>query len=145
MQFKYSGGNTTTPTATDPSWTPIVNAAGDITAGDLFYVNTTGNSGDLVVELSLTNPEALKKNYAYILLLINVYSGGEGSWAQATRADSSAIGTVYLTLTNGYVSFILDGDIEYVITIDGGSFFCIDTNASGGSLSPAFYIEANPA
>ena len=145
IQLRYSGGTTTSPTATAPTWTPIVSAAGNITAGDIFYVNSVGGIGDLHAQLYLTNPEELKKNYSYILLQINVWSGGEGNWSQASRANGDSIGTVYLTLSNGYVNFILDSNTEYAITVDGGSFFCIDTDASGGSLSPMFFLDGGQA
>ena len=68
------------------------------------------------------------------------------SWTQATLADGSAIGTQYLTLTNGFVDFILPGNAYYDITIDNGSLYCISTlEDDTHNLSPYFFLEVRQA
>jgi hypothetical protein len=129
---------------TAPLWSPVIEQPGSITAGDIYYFNTTDYLGDVMMSLHITNPEELSQNYSYLFMQVNVRNGTSGSWAQSTRADGSEIGAVYLSLNNGYVSFVLSGDTEYSIAIDGGTFYCIDTDADGGSLSPDYYLEVKP-
>ena len=50
-----------------------------------------------------------------------------------------------LTLSNGFVQFLLDGNAQYDIVITGGDYYCIDTDAVGGDLSPDFYLDVRPA
>ena len=61
------------------------------------------------------------------------YSYFSGSWTDENIDE-------YLTLTNGYVSFILSTPKTFTITIDSGIFYCIGSGSSG-SLSPSFYID----
>jgi hypothetical protein len=127
-----------------PSWAPIADQAGIVTAGDVYYLDTTGYTGDILVTIYITNTAALQKDYSLLLLQANVWNGTTGAFTQATYADGTAIGTVYLSIVNGAASFILNGNTEYCFTIDGGSYYCIDTDAAGGSLSPSFYLEVQP-
>jgi len=88
--------------------------------------------------LYLTNAGEVADAYSYINMQIHVYSYTEGTGHADADVD------YYLTISNGYVSFILPpiaGD-GYVITIDGGSWYCID---SSGTLSPTFYIDVKQA
>jgi hypothetical protein len=144
-KMKYSTGSSAPYAGVSASWTPVINTAGTVTAGDLYHVDTTGYTGDVLVTVYLTNAGMLVRDYTYLNFQVNVWSGTSGAWIQATRADSSAIGSVYLTEINGSVNLVLAGNTEYCITIDGGSYYCISTNAAGGSLSPAFYIEVKQA
>lgn len=153
----YTAGSTTK--YRNPAWSPVANSAGSIsTTGDLYSVDTTGNTGNVLVTIYLDNPNALAKNYTYLNLKVNIWkkgasyvaptvgSAGTNGWEQATLSGGTAIGTVYLTMSNGYTSFILAGDAEYDITVDGGSYFCISTDTSGGgSLSPSFYVTVDTA
>ena len=132
-----------------PTWTPVIEQAGAITGGDVYYLNTTDYTGDILVTLYLTNPNELQKNYSNLMMKVNVWkrvlADPDDPWVQATMANGDAIvDTMYLTINNGNVSFILTGDLEYCISVDGGSYYCIDTNAAGGELSPAFFLEVQP-
>jgi hypothetical protein len=127
-----------------PSWDPVVEQPGSIEAGDLYYFNSTGYTGDVLVTLYVTNPDELAQYYSYLNMQVNIRSGSSGVWTQSTLADGTAIGTVYLTLVNGKLSFILNGGTNYDISIDGGTYYPIDTSGAGGDLSPAFYLEIQP-
>lgn len=144
-KLKHSTGTDAPYTGHTASWSPFINTAGTVTEGDLYYVDTTGYTGDVLVTVYMTNAGMLVKDYTYLNLLVNVWSNPSGSWVQAARADDSPIGSVYLTEINGSVSMVLLGDNKYCITIDGGSYYCISTSAAGGSLEPAFYIEVKQA
>ncbi len=144
IKLQYSTGAVAPFTHVAPSWDPVISQPGSITAGDIYYFDSNGYVGDILVTVYVTNPAALSKNYSYLNLVINVRSGGSGAWVQSTLADGSSIGTVYLTLQNGFVSFMLNGNTAYDISIDGGNYYCIDTDAAGGSLSPSFYLEVQP-
>jgi hypothetical protein len=144
-KLKYSTGTEAPYTGVSASWSPVVNTAGSVTHGDLYYVDTTGYTGDVLVTVYLTNAGMLVKDYTYLNFQVNVWSGTSGAWIQGARADDSPIGSVYLNQINGSVSMVLLGDTKYCITIDGGSYYCISTSAAGGSLSPAFYIEVKQA
>jgi hypothetical protein len=144
IQLKYSTGTGAPYTHVAPEWVPIVEHAGAVTAGDIYYVDAGDYTGDILVTINLTNPEELSLDYSYLNLNVNVWEGSSGDWSQAAEADGSAIGTVYLTLINGSTTFILHGATEYCISLDGGSYYCINTNATGGSLSPDFYLDVSP-
>ncbi|HSW58947.1 MAG TPA: hypothetical protein VLH15_11115 [Dehalococcoidales bacterium] len=144
IKLQYSTGAAAPFTHVAPTWNPVITQPGSITAGDLYYFNSTGYAGDMLVTVYITNPSELSQNYSYLNLEINIRSGGSGAWVQSTLADGSPIGTVYLTLVNGFTSFILSGNTAYNISIDGGNYYCIDTDAAGGSLSPSFYLEVQP-
>jgi hypothetical protein len=65
VRLKYSTGG---PVYVhhNPTWSPIVDHAGEITAGDLYYMNATAYTGDLMVTLYITNPYALTLDYSYL-------------------------------------------------------------------------------
>lgn len=152
-----------------PVWNPSVNAAGQIpddlngdgdtddTAdnrpGDLYIVDTGTYTGDILVTLYLNNPADLVKGYTYLNLAIVVYewdstlNAGAGGWATTAVAGKSGTDyTDFVTLTNGYVSFILTQSAnggKYSIGIDAGSFYCIDNTTD--YISPAFYIDVRQA
>ena len=152
VKLKHSSGGSAPYTNVAPTWSPVVGQAGSITAGDIYYLDCSAYLGDVMVTINLTNPSALAKDYSYLNLLVNVWSGGAGTWTtQATNSDGSAIYSVgppviesFLNIINGNVTFILAGGTHYCITIDSGDYYCIDTNAIGGSLSPDFYLEIKP-
>ena len=145
IKLKHATGDSAPYTQVGPSWSPVASATGSVTAGDLYAIDTTGYTGDILVTVYLTNGNALSKDYSYMNLQLNVWSGTSGAWIQAPLADASPIGTVYLTLNNGYASFLLNGNKIYDISVDGGSYYCISTSAVGGSLSPTFYVEVKQA
>jgi hypothetical protein len=144
IKLKYSTGGSEPYTHVAPSWSPVVGETGAVTAGDVYYIDTTDYLGDILVTVFLTNTDELIKDYSYLNLQINVWAGTSGDWDQSNMADGSSIGTVYLTLTGGYATFILSGNTEYCIAVDDGNYYCIDTDAAGGSLSPDFYLDTKP-
>jgi hypothetical protein len=144
IKLKYSTG-TDNYTHVAPSWDPVNEQAGSIKPGDIYYFDTTGYTGDILVTVYVTNPYELAKDYSYLDMQVNIRSGSSGAWLQSKLADGTAIGTVYLTLVNGKLTFLLNGGTHYDISIDSGTYYPIDTNATGGSLSPAFYLEIQPA
>ena len=220
-----SGGGiaaVTASTSGQPSWSPISQAVGSITAGNLYEIDTTGSnpySGDMLVTLYLTNPDQMVSSYTYLTPQVNIkalasqatgeavgmgngtvtvfyldnapvapttlivkvdgatkaettdysvnyktgmitfvvapgnalaitadywyYNAASGTdYKQAATSSGTDISDAYLTLLNGFVSFVIAGDTggtKYRVTIDGGAFYCISTS---GTLSPAYYLTA---
>lgn len=147
-----------------PSWSPSVDAAGSITEGDLYYIDVGTYTGDILVTIYLNNPAALLKNYSFLNMAIcaygAIYNETTSTWSWEGSPISQFMNggyNCYLTLTNGYVSFILKAsettaasvadstNSYFAITIEGGSYYCISTTAEGGSLSPDFYIDIRQA
>ncbi len=130
-----------------PVWNVTTGATGGIGAcerGDLFLVSSTGYSGDLHLTVYLNNPHELVKAYSYLNLALVVYKEVDGTWQEVPIAGMQADHyTRYLTLTNGYVDFTLDGlghGEKYVVSVDSGSFYCIDATQAA-QTPPSFYIE----
>jgi hypothetical protein len=144
IKLKYSSGAGAPYTHVAPNWTPVVGEAGAASPGDVYHIDTTSYLGDVLVTVFYTNTNQLIKDYSYLNLKVNVWTGTSGAWSQATRADGSTIDATYLTLSGGYTTFILNGNAEYCISVDGGNYFCIDTDAASGSLSPDFFIQVQP-
>ncbi|RJO62142.1 MAG: hypothetical protein C4542_04765 [Dehalococcoidia bacterium] len=135
--------------ASTPAWTPMVNTASSVTAGHLYYIDPKDYAGDLLVQLYLVNVGDLAKGYAYLNLGVNFHkvtgAAGSETWAEETAVTGTApILNYYLTLSNGYVTFILPaGSTKGVITIDNGSLFTI--NATSSYLAPQYYIDVKQA
>ncbi len=145
-----STGSGPSYTQTAPVWTPVVNVPGSITAGDVYDIDTATSAyaGDIRATVYLTNSGLLEKDYTYLNMKVDVYvKGGGGSWTLATtinplNGSDNPNATDYLTLDKGTASFILAGNSEYCISIDGGSYYCIDTTADAThSVSPDFYLD----
>jgi len=121
-----------------PTMTVFGRYIGGVKAGDLFYINTTNNPADIQVILHITNTSELIHNYRYLTLKVGAYvENSSGEWEKVSIPDT------FITLRNGQVSFTLSGYANYKVTIDGGCFNCITTNADGGSVSPRFYLEVD--
>ena len=127
-----------------------MNVPGDITAGDVYDIDTATSAygGDIRATVYLTNAGLLEKDYTYLNMKVNVYvKGGGGSWTLATTINPLSgtdhpDATDYITLDKGTASFILQGNSEYCISIDGGSYYCFDTTADAThSVSPDFYLD----
>jgi hypothetical protein len=118
----------------NPSWSPVANSTGSITPGNLYIVNLTGQD-DRRLTLYLNNPEKLSKAYSYLNMNITVYKSNGADPTVWTSIDDA-----FLTLINGYISFDLEGEYEYSISIDGGSYYTM-TTAVPGNLSPDFFAE----
>ena len=128
-----------------PSWNVFGKAIGGVDKpGDLFYIDATENTADIVVNLYLTNTDELIHCYAYLTLKVGVYvECNAGEWEKASRWDGEPVPDTFITLENGKVSFTLMGYAKYKVTIDGGCFYCIRTEADGGSVSPQFFLEVD--
>ena len=143
VKLKYSSGTDSPYTTVPPSWAPVKNQAGSISSGDVYYVDATNYAGDLRVTVYLTNTGSLAKDYTYLNMEVNVWTGSSGAWTQATPVDDTANATGYLTLDKGTLSFILQGSTHYCFSIEGGAFYCIDTTIDGThDLSPQYYMDA---
>jgi len=128
-----------------PAWTAFGRAIGGVdTPGDVFCIDATENPGDIQVTLHITNAKELSRCYRYLILNVGMYVESEaGEWKKAAQYNDEPIPDTFITLRNGQVSFILAGYANYKVTIDGGSFNCMTTNADGGSVSPQFYLEVD--
>lgn len=133
-----------------PSWSPTVNTAGEVTrSGDLALVHTIGTK--LIVNVYATNLADLQADYSSFALPIHVYEATCSKAAPCkVSAESkpnewkevSSLSKTYLTSTEGNLSFSLESEKYYDITIGtGGSFYTISTSLEAG-LSPDFYFTA---
>ncbi len=125
-----------------PEWTAFGNAIGGVSnAGDLFYIDTSGESIDIVATLYLTNTDELSHYYRYLTLNVGVYvQTGADQWEPAVNGSGELIADTYLTMRNGRVSFNLPGYAKYKVTIDRGCFYCLPAGTDEGSASPKFYL-----
>ena len=145
VKLEYSTGSSAPFTSVSPSWSPAVNQTGTITPGDVYYVDASNYAGDIRVTVYLTNSGLLAEDYTYLNMKVNVWTGSSGSWTQATPIGDSSNATDYLTLDQGTISFILQGNAHYCISIDGGDYYCEGTTVdSTHDLSPQFYINVAP-
>lgn len=121
-------------------------AIGSVTPGDLFYIDTRGNSADALATLYLTNTDELIHYYRYLILKVGLYvESNNGVWKKASGQNGEPFPDTYLTLWNGQVRFALAGYIRYRVTIEGGNFYCFTGNADGHRLAPQFYLTVNQA
>lgn len=136
------------------SWTPVVgNVNGVTTAGDIALIDGTGipTTSNIFITVTLVNAAALSGNYSYLNIPIVVYKWTDGStntWGAASAADSGpTITTQYLSLSNGYLTYVVDGDAAYEIAIGaGGSMYTISTLSDAThTLSPQFLVTTIPA
>lgn len=159
------GGNTT---GTAPAWSPVAGTAGSVTTkGDLGFIDgrttSAGGATRLTITVYVTNLPALQKTYSSFAFPVRLYGGTyDGTttvWTGASTLASSD--TTYLTNTSGFLSFSVataaSGAAGSAIAVqlggdtsgDGGSFYtvCTDTagTCTGGSLSPSFFITAQPS
>jgi len=136
--------------AAEPSTAPTMNvfgrAIGSVKPGDLFYIDTRGNSADALSTLYLTNTDELIHHYRYLTLKVGLYlESNDGAWERASGQSGEPVPDTYLTLRNGWVSFTLEGYARYRITIEGGNFYSFTGKADGGNLSPQFYLTVEQA
>lgn len=119
---------------------PVVaeGATGSVQAGDLYVVDATSYTGDIWVTLYLNNPDTLANDYSYMNLTATVYVYGSG-WTVATDVNGDPASQV-LSLTNGYVSFLLLGGHKYSVSLDNGAFYTLSANGTG----PSFYVDVEP-
>lgn len=145
-------------TPTLPSWAPAANSSGQVTTpGDLSVVNTVGLTGSVILNIYITNVSALQIDYSSFALPVTVYScastcTSEAAWAMVSNSTVPGANGTYLTNTDPEISLNLPaGTLYYDVTIGssanngpsvaGGSYYCISTTATGGSLAPSFYFS----
>lgn len=130
-----------TVAADRPSWSPTVNRAGEITQGELFQIDATGNaSTEIIASLYVTNPDDLAKAYSYLNMTIAVYYEDTTDplapvWKELTTSD-----TALLSLSNGYVTLKLTGREKYRIGVKEGSYYALNTSVAA-NLAPQFTID----
>jgi hypothetical protein len=134
--------------AADPSAAPSAEfygqAIGGVTPGTLFYVDASGNPGDVSLSLSITNTDELIHYLRYLTLNVAVYvEDGNGQWIKP-QINGGQFPDTYLTLQNSPVTFTLPGAVRYKVTIDSGCFYCLFTGHAGDNLAPRFYLDAGP-
>ena len=127
-----------------PTWTVFAGAIGGVTTpGDLFCIDATDNDTDLEVALYFTNAQQLIHCYRYLILKVGVYVEGDANqWRKASDWNGEPIPDTYITLRNGQARFALPGKAKYRVTIDDGCFYCMRSDADGGSVSPQFRLIA---
>ncbi|MFC1912471.1 hypothetical protein ACFLXG_04890 [Chloroflexota bacterium] len=126
-----------------PASTVFGQAISGVDAGELFRIDASNNTADIVVTLYLTNAEELVNYYRFIILNVGVYVENNGEWEPACGSDGNQIQSTVLSMKNGQVSFILPGYAQYMISIDSGAFSCRNANADDSSLTPRFNLEVN--
>ncbi|MDD5127034.1 MAG: hypothetical protein PHR43_02890 [Dehalococcoidales bacterium] len=112
---------------------------GDVPPGDLFEITPHPMfTGDLTVNVYLTNVKALIKAYKYLNMKIFI----ENSLEAEETPDYHL-----LTLENGMVNFNIEGGAadNYTIQLIGGSYKLVSSNSddwvSGWEVVPEFYCE----
>jgi len=124
---------------TTPEITIFGKAIGGVTPGDLFYVDATGSSCDILISLYITNADVLISHLRYLNLKVAVYYEDEnGQWSKTPLRDSYLPADTYLTLHNSPVNITLPGYARYKIAIDSGCYYCINAGTGGDNISPQF-------
>jgi hypothetical protein len=145
VKYKYSTGDAAPYTPVTPDLGAVVDGVGSINAGDVYYIDTVGYSGNILVTLYVTNQRDLFQNYTDLDLSPNVREGESGNWSQSVTAGGDTIaGVHHLTFVNDDMSLILQGGTCYCISIDDGHYVCVDPEALIGSVLPTFYLEVRP-
>ena len=126
-----------------PSFTAFGKAIGGVPPGDLFYIDATNNTADIVTTIYLNNAQDLIGHYTFLILKVGVYVENDGNWEKAYGSNGELISEIVLSMRNGQVSFLLPGYANYKITIDGGSFYCHNASGDDSTLSPQLYLEVN--
>jgi len=125
-----------------PSWTPIEGTAGGIIdKGDLYFFEPGTTLVDGIAFVYLTNVGDLANSYSFLNMGLNLW---EWNGSIYTETNQVTLSDEWLTLSNGYVSFLIEstGVVTYVLTLDEVSWFCTDGDPGDGeSLSPSFYVD----
>ena len=134
-------------TGTPSAWSPIEGQSVKVTtSGDIAVIDARGLAGNVFITLTLTNASDLAAAYSYFILPIEieVFNNGGSSWDSAVVADTAnTVAVQYLTLSNGFLTFLVDGGSIYGITIPlGGSIFTVNDQKQ---LSPTFQVTTRPA
>lgn len=127
----------------EPNFTAWGSAVGSVNPSDLFYIDATNNTPDIVTTLYLTNAQDLIGHYTFMILNVGVYVEVNGEWEWASGSDGNPVPAAVLSTRNGQVSFFLPGYAKYKITIDGGCFYCHNADPDRDGLSPQLFLEVN--
>ncbi len=112
--------------------------------GALFYVDATENTHDIQANLYITNTNELSHCYRHLILKVGIYvENGAGEWEKATLVNGEAIPDTFITLQNAQVGFTLPGLAKYKLTIDSGSYYCINAVDDGGDVSPQLFLTVD--
>jgi hypothetical protein len=123
-----------------PGWKAFGKAIGSVTPGDIFYIDSTNSPVDRHLTLHLTNAGEMVHCYRYMVLNIGIYVlNGADQWEKAKTDPAGMRQEYYLSLRTGQISFMLQGDAQYKLTIDGGCFYCFMASDAGG-ISPELYL-----
>lgn len=145
-----AAGASSTGTGTPSAWSPIEGQSVKVTtSGDIAVIDARGLAGNVFITLTLTNASDLAAAYSYFILPIEIevfnnLNNGGSSWDAAVVADTAnTISVQYLTLSNGFLTFLVDGGSIYGITIPlGGSIYTVNDQKQ---LSPTFQVTTRPA
>jgi hypothetical protein len=141
-----SAGNIpTTIEAAEASAAPRLNgygnAIGNVTPGDLFYIDNSGATGDTLFTLSITNADELVHSYRYMTLNIGIYVQMETDrWEKLNMSSGEMLLETCITMQGGMVSFSLPGGARYKIGIDKGCFYCYGAKSNDSIPVPKFYL-----
>jgi len=81
-----------TSSNSNPSWTPVNNSGSTIAPGGLYTVDLTGDRGNVMLSLYLTNPDKLQSAYSYFFQHVNVYAlCGAGDAATTTACHRGSV------------------------------------------------------
>jgi len=127
----------------EPNFTAWGKAIGSVNPSDLFYIDATNNTADIVATLYLTNANELVNHYTSMLLKVGVYVENNGNWEKASNSSGELIPETIISMRNGQVSFLLRGYENYKITINGGCFYCHNADPDRDGISPQLYLEVN--
>ena len=121
-------------------------AIGGVTSGDLFYIDARNSSGDILVNLYITNAYELTHHLRYLILKVSVYCEDEdGNWIKTIPQGVNPAADTCITLRNSPVDFYLPGLARYKISVDYGSYYCITAAENSADVSPQFYLAVEPA
>ncbi|OGN98498.1 MAG: hypothetical protein A2Y89_04260 [Chloroflexi bacterium RBG_13_51_18] len=132
------------PPETAPTASFFGNAIGEVTAGDLFYINAISSPADMSLNLHITNSGELIHYLRYLILKVAVYvEDADGQWQKITSQDGIVLPDTYITMQNSPVTFILPGLARYKVTIESGSYHSLPFPSDNG-FAPLFYLDVKP-
>jgi hypothetical protein len=130
-------------TTAAPTATFYGKAIGEVTPGDLFYIDATASQVDFTLNLYITNADDLIHYLRYLTLQVAVYvKDGEGNWIKPQLNGEQA--ETYLTLQNSPATFTLTGGAQYKITVEDGCFNCLSAGNAEENPAPKFFLDAAP-
>jgi hypothetical protein len=123
-----------------PSWSPIADTVGTVTAGNLYNISAA-DTGRFMIRLILTDSDELAQAYSYFNLNITIYATGSTyNVDTGTKKASEWL----VTMSSGGVVFYVSGSQYYVVRVDDGAYYCTSTSNSD-NLSPEFYLMVDDA